>query len=60
MVSPGTDPASIFDIADDDAEARALAEAETELADGKGVSHADARKWLKKLANGEDVPPPCK
>lgn len=50
--------ASIFDLLDEEAEARAIAKAEAEIAAGKGVPHERVREWLLKLANGENVPPP--
>ncbi len=54
------EPKSIFDAIDEKTEDRALAEAEAEIAAGKGVPHEVVREWLQKLAKGEDVPPPCK
>jgi len=53
------EPASIFDIENDDLEEQALLEAEAELAAGKGIPHEKARIWLKKLAAGQYEPPPC-
>jgi predicted transcriptional regulator len=50
---------SVFDQIDPEAEARAIAEAETELDAGKGVPHEKVREWLLKLARGEVTPPPC-
>jgi predicted transcriptional regulator len=50
---------SIFDIEPDAAvEARLDAEAEAEIAAGKGVPHERVRAWLLKLSKGERVPPP--
>lgn len=51
---------SVFDEMDADIEARAIAEAETEIDAGKGVPHVKVREWLLKLAKGEIAPPPCK
>lgn len=53
------DPASIFDVLDEDAEARALARARAEIAAGQGVPHERVREWLMRLAKGENVPPPA-
>ena len=53
------EPASIFDLKDDELEERALLEAEAELAAGKGIPHDTVRLWLKKLASGQYEPPPC-
>ena len=50
---------SIFDTPPDEAtEARLDAEAEADYAAGRVVSHERVREWLKRLANGENVPPP--
>ncbi len=54
------EPASIFDVLDEDVEARAIAKARAEIANGGGVPHEVAREWFKKLAQGEVVSPPCK
>ena len=54
------DPKSLFDEIDPDAEARAIEEAEAEIAAGEGVPHEKVRDWLEKLSRGEAVPPPCK
>jgi predicted transcriptional regulator len=50
---------SVFDQIDDEAEARAIAEAEAEFDAGEGVPHEKVREWLLKLARGEITPPPC-
>lgn len=52
------EPASVFDVLDEEAEARAIARAEAEIDAGKGVPHERVREWLKQLARGEDAPPP--
>ena len=52
------EPASIFDVIDEDAEAKAIAQAEAEINAGKGVPHSRVREWLLKLAKGEVSPPP--
>ena len=49
---------SISDAIDEEIEARAIAEAEAEIDAGLGVPHEKARRWLRKLAAGEMVPPP--
>ena len=56
---PSRKPRSIFDIPPDEAtEARLDAEAEADYAAGRVVPHERVREWLKRLANGENVPPP--
>jgi plasmid stabilization system protein ParE len=40
------------------AEARLDAEAESDVAAGRVVPQGRVREWLKRLANGEKVPPP--
>ena len=50
---------SVFDEIDPAEEARAIEEAEAEIDAGKGVSHSKVRQWLRKLAKGKFVPPPC-
>ena len=49
---------SIFDIVDDAAEARAIANARGEAGAGLMVPHEKVRVWLLRLAAGERVPPP--
>jgi len=44
--------------ADEEAEARAIAEARADYAAGRVVPHERVREWLLKLARGENVPPP--
>jgi len=52
------EPASIFDLVDDDAKRRAIAEARASVAAGRVVDHAVVAEWLEKLAAGERVPAP--
>jgi predicted transcriptional regulator len=52
------EPASIFDVINEDAEAKAIVQAEAEINAGKGVPHSRVREWLLKLAKGEVSPPP--
>jgi predicted transcriptional regulator len=52
------EPASLFDIEDDEAEERALLEAEAQLDAGQGVDHAKVSAWLDELAKGHRLPPP--
>jgi predicted transcriptional regulator len=52
------EPAPIFDVIDESAEARAIAAARAEIAAGQGVPHERVREWLRRLAEGENVPPP--
>ncbi|WP_448207626.1 hypothetical protein [Azospirillum sp. sgz302134] len=53
-----SEPANLFDQEDEELEEQALAEAEAELAAGKGVPHDRVRSWLKSLAAGRYEPPP--
>ena len=53
------DAKSIFDELDEAEEARAIHEAEAEIDAGKGIPHSKVRQWLRKLAKGKFVPPPC-
>jgi len=51
--------ASLFDMPPDEAtEAHAEQRARAELLAGKGIPHERVREWLRRLANGENVPPP--
>lgn len=55
------DPApelGVFDIEDSEAKARAIAEAEAELAAGKGVPWADVKRWLESWGTANELPPP--
>jgi hypothetical protein len=38
---------------------RLLIEAEAEIEDGHGTSHDEVLAWLKELAAGHPLPPPC-
>ena len=51
--------ASLFDIVDQDAEARADAEAEADAAAGRVVSHEAVRRWLLSWATDHELPPPA-
>jgi predicted transcriptional regulator len=42
-------PEVIFDVLDEDAEAKAIAQAEAEIDAGMGVPHAQVREWLLSL-----------
>ena len=46
---------SVFDVLDEEHEARAIARAEAQIDAGKGVPHERVREWLKQLARGENV-----
>jgi predicted transcriptional regulator len=52
------EPASLFDTEDNEAEERALLEAEAQLDAGQGVDHAEVSAWLDELAKGNILPPP--
>jgi len=51
-------PASIFDLVDDDAKRRAVEQGLAEADAGLGVPHEIVSEWLRKLAKGERTPPP--
>ena len=53
-----TELASIFDVTNEAAEAKAIVEARADIAAGRVVSHERVREWLVQLARGEKVPPP--
>jgi hypothetical protein len=56
---PGAKVKSILDLPlDPEAEAAADAAADAEIKAGKGVPHERVREWLRRLVNGERVPPP--
>ena len=52
------EPPSIFDEIDERAEARAIAAARAEIAAGKRVPRERVRECLRRLTEGENVPPP--
>jgi predicted transcriptional regulator len=52
------DPASIFDPEDENAEERALIEAEAQLDAGQGVPWADVKRWLESWGKPDELPPP--
>ena len=49
---------SIFDEVDEEAEARALAEAEADVAAGRVVSHERVREWLASIGTPDETPAP--
>ena len=49
---------SVFDPADEGAEAQALAEAEAQVTAGKVISHEAVRRWLLSWAKADELPPP--
>ena len=49
---------SLFDHADPDEDARALAEAEDALASGQLIGHQALRDWLLSWGQPEELPPP--
>ncbi|MEE3623232.1 hypothetical protein UCD39_04430 [Nitrospirillum sp. BR 11752] len=51
-------PASIFDIVDEDAKRRAIEEARASVAAGDVVDHDVVVAWLERLLAGKKVPPP--
>jgi predicted transcriptional regulator len=48
----------LFDQIDEDAEARAIAEAEADVAAGRVVDHEAVRRWLLSWGTDKELPPP--
>jgi predicted transcriptional regulator len=54
-----SNPASIFDIVDEDAKRRAIEEGIADIEAGRHVDREIVDKWLERLARGEfEAPPP--
>jgi predicted transcriptional regulator len=53
-----TKPKTIFDEIDEDAEARAIAEAEADVAAGRVVPHDEVVKWLRSWGTPDELPCP--
>jgi predicted transcriptional regulator len=49
---------SIFDEIDEDAEARAMAEAEEDIASARFISHEKVVKWLRSWDTPDELPCP--
>ena len=49
---------SIFDEVDEEAEARALTEAEADVAAGRVVPHERVREWLASIGTPDETPTP--
>ena len=49
---------NILEGVDDDAEARAIAQAEADVAAGRVVPHDTVMKWLKSWGTADEVPCP--
>ncbi len=49
---------SIFDEIDEEEEARAIAEAEADVAAGRVVPHEEVVKWLKSWGTPDELPCP--
>ncbi len=49
---------TIFDEIDQDAEARAIAEAEADVAAGRVVPHDEVVKWLRSWGTPDELPCP--
>jgi predicted transcriptional regulator len=49
---------TVFDDLDEEAEARAIAEAEADIVAGRVVSHADVVKWLQSWGMPNELPCP--
>ncbi|MEJ0063566.1 MAG: antitoxin [Alphaproteobacteria bacterium] len=54
-----TDPSPIFDAIDEDAEKRALAEAQADVAAGRVVPHKDVVRWLRSWGKPDELPCPA-
>jgi predicted transcriptional regulator len=52
------EPISIFDDVDEEAEARALAEAEADIAAGRVVPHEKVIRWIKSWFTDDELPRP--
>ena len=52
------EPASLFDAVDEEAEERALREAEADLDAGRVISHDAMRRWLLSWGTDSELPPP--
>jgi predicted transcriptional regulator len=50
--------ATLYDKPDAEAEARALEEAEADIAAGRTISHDAMRKWLRSWGKKNELPPP--
>jgi predicted transcriptional regulator len=49
---------NLFHEIDEAAEARALAEAERAIAEGRVISHEAVRRWLLSWGTADELPPP--
>lgn len=54
------DPKTLFDEIDDEAEERALDEAEADVATGRLVPHEDVVEWLRSWGTTQEIPCPVK
>jgi predicted transcriptional regulator len=52
------EPQTIFDQTDEAAEARAIAEAEADIAAGRVVPHDEVVKWLRSWGTPNELPCP--
>jgi len=52
------DPVSIFDALDQEAEAKAIAEARADVAAGRVVPHDEVVKWLSSWGKPDELPCP--
>jgi predicted transcriptional regulator len=52
------EPTSIFEVVDEAAEARAIAEAEADIAAGRVVPHDDVIRWIKSWFTENELPRP--
>jgi len=58
MVAPISHTAPVFDLSDEEAEERALAEAEVQVAAGQFISHEAMVKWLLSWGTPNELSPP--
>jgi hypothetical protein len=57
-VNPMAEPNPIFDAIDEEAEKRALAEAEADIAAGRVVPHNEVVAWLESWGKPDELPYP--
>jgi predicted transcriptional regulator len=55
---PADEEPSIFDEIDEEAEERAIREAEAAIREGRVISHEAVVRWLKSWGTPDELPPP--
>ncbi|MGA8759491.1 MAG: CopG family transcriptional regulator [Stellaceae bacterium] len=51
---------TVFDEIDEDAEARAISEAEADVATGRVIAHDEVVKWLRSWGTPDELPSPVR